>query len=89
MIPVMMLAITADESYPALNKILDDKLVNVLNRVDGSLLFAVVDAGNPCAEGVQTPVDVLVAAVDLVDVLDRRDPLGRHGLCPCEYYIID
>ena len=35
MIPVMMLAITADESYPALNKILDDKLVNVLNRVDG------------------------------------------------------
>ena len=28
MIPVMMLAVTADESYPALNKILDDKLVN-------------------------------------------------------------
>ena len=35
MIPVMMLAVTAEESYPALNKILDDKLVNVLNRVDG------------------------------------------------------
>ena len=35
MMPVMMLAVTADESYPALNKILDDKLVNVLNRVDG------------------------------------------------------
>ncbi len=35
MMPVMMLAVTADESYPALNKILDDQLVNVLNRVDG------------------------------------------------------
>ena len=30
-----MLAVTADESYPALKKILDDKFVNVLNRVDG------------------------------------------------------
>ena len=35
MIPVMMLAVTADESYPALNKILDDKLVNDLNRING------------------------------------------------------
>ena len=35
MIPVMMIAVTAEESYPALNKLLDDKLVNVLNRVDG------------------------------------------------------
>ena len=32
MIPVMMIAVTAEESYPALNKLLDDKLVNVLNR---------------------------------------------------------
>ena len=35
MIPVMMLAVTADEIYPALNKILDDKLVNDLNRING------------------------------------------------------
>ena len=35
MMPVMMLAITADESYPALSKILDEKFVNVLNRVNG------------------------------------------------------
>ncbi len=35
MIPVMMLAVTAEESYPALNKILDDKLVNDLNRING------------------------------------------------------
>ena len=44
MIPVMMLAVTADESYPALNKILDDKLVNVLNRVDGVGAVSIVGA---------------------------------------------
>ena len=54
MIPVMMLAITADESYPALNKILDDKLVNVLNRVDG--VGAVTIMGAPERE-VQVNVD--------------------------------
>ena len=54
MIPVMMLAITADESYPALNKILDDKLVNVLNRVDG--VGAVTVMGVPERE-VQVNVD--------------------------------
>ncbi len=42
MIPVMMLAVTAEESYPALNKILDEKLVNVLNRVDGVGSVAVI-----------------------------------------------
>ncbi|MDR0420702.1 MAG: efflux RND transporter permease subunit [Prevotellaceae bacterium] len=35
MMPVMVLTATADESYAALNKILDDKLVNILNRIDG------------------------------------------------------
>ena len=54
MIPVMMLAVTADESYPALNKILDDKLVNVLNRVDG--VGAVTVMGAPERE-VQVNVD--------------------------------
>lgn len=44
MIPVMMLAVTADESYPALNKILDDKLVNVLNRVDGVGAVSIIGA---------------------------------------------
>ena len=44
MIPVMMLAVTAEESYPALNKILDDKLVNVLNRVDGVGAVSVIGA---------------------------------------------
>lgn len=54
MMPVMMLAITAEESYPALNKILDDKLVNVLNRVDG--VGAVSVMGAPERE-VQVNVD--------------------------------
>ncbi len=54
MIPVMMLAVTAEESYPALNKILDEKLVNVLNRVDGVGSVAVI--GVPERE-VQVNVD--------------------------------
>ena len=44
MIPVMMIAVTAEESYPALNKILDDKLVNVLNRVDGVGAVSIIGA---------------------------------------------
>ncbi|MDR1198226.1 MAG: efflux RND transporter permease subunit [Prevotellaceae bacterium] len=35
MMPVMVLTATAEESYAALNKILDDRLVNTLNRIDG------------------------------------------------------
>ncbi|MEG2614297.1 MAG: efflux RND transporter permease subunit, partial [Alistipes sp.] len=54
MMPIMMLAITAEESYPALNKILDDKLVNVLNRVDG--VGAVTVMGAPERQ-VQVNVD--------------------------------
>ena len=54
MMPVMMLAVTADESYPALDKILDEKLVNVLNRVDG--VGAVSVMGAPERE-VQVNVD--------------------------------
>ena len=44
MIPVMMIAVTAEVSYPALNKLLDDKLVNVLNRVDGVGAVSVIGA---------------------------------------------
>ncbi|MEZ3443128.1 MAG: efflux RND transporter permease subunit [Alistipes sp.] len=54
MMPVMMLAVTADESYPALDKILDEKLVNVLNRVNG--VGAVSVMGAPERE-VQVNVD--------------------------------
>ena len=44
MIPVMMLSVTADESYNALPKILDDKLVNELNRINGIGSVAVIGA---------------------------------------------
>ena len=33
--PIMQYAITAEESYPGLEKILDDQIINVLNRIDG------------------------------------------------------
>ncbi len=35
MMPILMYAVTADESYPGLEKILTDNVINVLNRVDG------------------------------------------------------
>ena len=35
MMPIMQYAVTAEESYPGLEKILDDNVVNVLNRIDG------------------------------------------------------
>lgn len=33
--PIIQYAITADESYPGLKKILEDNVTNVLNRIDG------------------------------------------------------
>ncbi|MDR1544392.1 MAG: efflux RND transporter permease subunit [Prevotellaceae bacterium] len=35
MMPIMQYAITAKESYPGLDKIMEDNVVNVLNRIDG------------------------------------------------------
>ncbi|HLN53857.1 MAG TPA: efflux RND transporter permease subunit [Lentimicrobium sp.] len=35
MMPILFYAVTANESYPGLDKLLDEKLVNPLNRVDG------------------------------------------------------
>ena len=35
MFPVIFYAITADESYPGLEKILDEKIINPLNRIEG------------------------------------------------------
>ncbi len=54
MIPVMMLSATADESYPALAKILDEKLINPLNRIEG--VGAVGIFGGPERE-IQVNVD--------------------------------
>ena len=35
MMPVIQYAVMADESYPALDKLLDDEIIPQLNRVDG------------------------------------------------------
>jgi HAE1 family hydrophobic/amphiphilic exporter-1 len=35
MMPIMQYAITAKESYPGLERILEEKVINVLNRIDG------------------------------------------------------
>ncbi|MFO7659123.1 MAG: efflux RND transporter permease subunit [Bacteroidales bacterium] len=35
MMPIIFYAITADESYPGLQKIIEEKIVNPLNRIDG------------------------------------------------------
>ena len=48
MMPVLILSATANESYPAIKKILEDKLVNPLNRVDG--VGAVSIGGAPTRE---------------------------------------
>ncbi|MEG1736944.1 MAG: efflux RND transporter permease subunit [Odoribacter sp.] len=45
MMPILIYAVTADASYPGMDKILEDKVVNRLNRVDG--VAAVSIAGAP------------------------------------------
>ena len=45
MMPILIYAVTADASYPGIEKILDDKVVNRLNRVDG--VAAVSISGAP------------------------------------------
>ena len=54
MMPILMLSATADESYSALNKILDERIVNPLNRIDG--VGAVGITGGPKRE-IQVNVD--------------------------------
>ena len=44
MMPIMMISVTAEESYASLAKILDDKMVNELNRIDGIGSVAVIGA---------------------------------------------
>jgi hydrophobe/amphiphile efflux-1 (HAE1) family protein len=54
LIPILMLSATAEESYSALNKILDERIVNPLNRIDG--IGAVGVSGGPKRE-IQVNVD--------------------------------
>ncbi len=54
MIPVMVMAATADESYQALTKIIDENVVNPLSRIEG--VGTVFIAGEPVRE-IQVNVD--------------------------------
>jgi HAE1 family hydrophobic/amphiphilic exporter-1 len=48
MIPILFLTVTADESYMALGKLLEEKVTNPLNRIDG--VGAVSVSGSPTRE---------------------------------------
>ena len=54
LMPIMSFSITADESYPALNKILEEQFVNRLSRIDG--VGSVGISGAPVRE-IQVNVD--------------------------------
>lgn len=56
MMPIMFYAITADESYYGLEKILDERIVNPLNRIEG--IGSISVAGAPGRE-IQVNVDPL------------------------------
>lgn len=44
MFPIMMFAITADQSYDGIEKLLDEKVVNPLNRVNGVASISIIGA---------------------------------------------
>ncbi len=44
MMPIVFYAITANESYPGLEKLIDEKIINPLNRVDGVGSIAMIGA---------------------------------------------
>jgi len=48
MMPILFLAVTADESFPALSKILEERIINPLNRIDG--VGAISVSGAPVRE---------------------------------------
>ncbi len=77
MIPVMVISATADESYNGLYKTLDDKLVNVLNRVDG--VGAVNVMGYPVRE-VQVNVDPQKLAAYNMTVESLGDVIAKENV---------
>jgi HAE1 family hydrophobic/amphiphilic exporter-1 len=44
MFPIMMFAVTADESYEGIEKMLEEKIVNPLNRINGIASISVIGA---------------------------------------------
>ncbi len=46
MMPIVFYAVTADESYPGLSKIIDEKLINPLNRINGIGSISMIGSPN-------------------------------------------
>jgi len=56
MIPILFLSVTAEESYPTLGKLLEDKVTNPLNRIDG---VGAVSVGGALTREIQVNLDPL------------------------------
>jgi len=54
MIPILFLSVTAEESLPALNKLLEDKITNPLNRIDG---VGAISIGGALTREIQVNLD--------------------------------
>ena len=54
MIPILFLTVTADESYPTLGKVLEEKVTNPLNRIDG---VGAVSIGGALTREIQVNLD--------------------------------
>jgi hydrophobe/amphiphile efflux-1 (HAE1) family protein len=54
MIPILFLSVTAEESYPALGKLLEEKVTNPLNRIDG---VGSVSVGGALTREIQVNLD--------------------------------
>ncbi len=81
MMPVLVMAATADESYPALTKLLDDAIVNPLNRIEG--VGAVSLGGGPKRE-IQVNVDpnkleAFNLSVEQIGNIIRQENLNMPG----------
>lgn len=76
-IPVIILAATAEESYPNLRQILDDQLVTPLNRVPG--VGAVNVEGGPIRE-IQVNVDPQRMSAYEVDISQIGQALGNENV---------
>lgn len=77
MIPVIILSATANESYNSLYKILDDKIVNPLNRING--IGAVMLSGAPVRE-IQVNLDPLKLNAYNITIEQIGAAIGRENL---------
>ncbi|WP_430973231.1 efflux RND transporter permease subunit [Sunxiuqinia rutila] len=93
MFPILFYAITAEESYPGLEKLIDEKVINPLNRVDGVGSVAMV--GTPQR---MVYVDVDPKRLDAYDLTleqigsvisgeNRNLPLGNVKMGKIDYQI--